>query len=401
MALFHTPPRPPPFPFTPFPVHRILLLFRIVIFGGPAIELAGYGSLAFYWYTACGISILLVAFLMILQRWLAGEKTPPEEKEPVSPAKWIGLRLLRLAIYGAAFYSIMTVWGLQDRLVGPLQAVIGYQLEIGNIRISPRRLLLTLLSLVVTHFVARSLRGLLLGNLLKDSGLEQGVRASISTLATYLTWVVGILVTFRVMGINTTSIAVGFGAIGIGLGFGLQNIFNNFFSGLILLFERPIQEGDIIDIEGVKGSVRQINFRSTIVQTFNNVSLIIPNAEFINSRVENWSFKDKRVRDRIRIGVAYGSDVKKVEGLLLAAARETPWVLKHPAPEVLFRNFGDSALDFELRFWTTVPYYGIIDTRIRFAILEKFREHAIEIPFPQQDLHVKSGLPPERSDLPS
>ncbi len=179
--------------------------------------------------------------------------------------------------------------------------------------------------------------------------------------------------------------------MGIGLGFGLQAIFNNFFSGIILLFERPIQVGDDVEINGTWATVKKINVRATIVQTYDNASLIIPNSEFISSVVKNWSFGDKRLRRDIDVGVAYGSDVDLVRSTLLDIASQIPRVFKKPKPEVVFADFGDSALIFRLRIWTDIDHMIKVPTEIRFDIDRRFREYGIEIAFPQRDIHIRSA----------
>ncbi|UCF95587.1 MAG: mechanosensitive ion channel [Desulfobacterales bacterium] len=221
--------------------------------------------------------------------------------------------------------------------------------------------------------------------------MEPGVQASVTSITIYVIWALGILVALHAFGVNTTTLAVAFGALGIGLGFGLQNIFNNFVSGIILLLERPIQVGDDVEINGIWASVKKINVRSTVVQTYDNASLIIPNSEFISSQVTNWSFKDLRLRRKITVGVAYGSDTELVRQTLLEIAAQTPNVLTYPESDVLFADFGDSALIFTLRIWTTIKYMLIAETDIRFEIDRLFRERNIEIAFPQRDIHIRSA----------
>jgi small-conductance mechanosensitive channel len=191
-----------------------------------------------------------------------------------------------------------------------------------------------------------------------------------------------------------------FGALSIGIGFGLQNIFNNFISGLILLFERPIQVGDYVEVGGLWAEVKKINVRATVVQTFDNASVIIPNAEFISQQVTNWSFKDKRMRRNIEIGVAYGSDIDRVEKTLLEIAQTTPNVLKFPRPDVLFIDHADSALVFRLRIWANVDDYWTVPSRIRHDIDRRFRELGIEIAFPQRDIHIRT-MPSETARVDS
>ncbi|MBW1974240.1 MAG: mechanosensitive ion channel [Deltaproteobacteria bacterium] len=220
--------------------------------------------------------------------------------------------------------------------------------------------------------------------------MEVGLQESITTISAYVLWFLGVLAALNALGFSGTSLTVAFGALGVGLGFGLQNIFNNFVSGLILLFERPIQVGDVIEMGGIWGEVKKINVRSTVVQTWDNASLIIPNSEFISGRVTNWSFKDMRLRRNIDVGVAYGSDVELVRQTLLEIADRHPGVFKKPEPSVLFLDFGDSALIFRLRVWVTVYDCIQVETDIRFEIDRLFRERGIEIPFPQRDIHIKS-----------
>jgi small-conductance mechanosensitive channel len=161
-------------------------------------------------------------------------------------------------------------------------------------------------------------------------------------------------------------------------------------SGLILLFERPVQVGDAIEVNGTWGTISKIKVRSTVVQTYDNASLIIPNADMISNQVTNWSFKDLRLRRWITVGVAYGSDTELVRKTLLEIAHAEPRALKRPRPDVLFRDFGDSALIFSLRVWSTVNDFIPMETDVRFEIDRLFRERNIEIAFPQRDIHVRS-----------
>jgi small-conductance mechanosensitive channel len=244
------------------------------------------------------------------------------------------------------------------------------------------------LMLLLTELSTRLWRKILRENFLGGSGMDTGLKDSITTITTYLIWGIGIFISLRMIGVSSTSLTVVFGALSIGLGFGLQNIFNNFISGIILLFERPIQVGDAVEINGIWGVVQKINVRSTLVQTYDNASLIIPNSEFISNKVINWSFKDHRIRRVITVGVAYGSDTALVSSTLTEIAEKAQWVLKTPESDVLFSDFGDSALIFKLRVWTLVDQMVKVETHIRFEIERLFRERHIEIPFPQHDVHI-------------
>ena len=205
--------------------------------------------------------------------------------------------------------------------------------------------------------------------------------------------VIGFYMAFQFVGIDLSSLAFIAGAVGVGIGFGLQNIINNFVSGIIIFAEQPIAIGDRIEMGGVAGRVKKISLRSTTVVTNDNITMIVPNGDFISQTVTNWSHGDPKVRIRIPIGVAYGTDTTLVERLLLEVAAENKKTLKDPEPSVFFTTFGESSLDFELAVWTSEmaqsPRRFI--SNINFAIDQKFREHDIEIPFPQRDLHVRSG----------
>ena len=201
-----------------------------------------------------------------------------------------------------------------------------------------------------------------------------------------------------VVGVSFTNIAIVAGALSLGIGFGLQNIVNNFVSGIILLLERPIRTGDWISTGSTEGFVKKISVRSTEVQTFNRADVIVPNSELISAPVTNWTLRNRHGRVIVPVGVAYGSDTELVGRLLEEAAAEVPEVVRDQPDlpvRVFFRSFGDSALDFELRCYILDIWYILdVTSRLHFAIDRKFREHGIEIAFPQRDIHIRSGSPP-------
>jgi small-conductance mechanosensitive channel len=245
------------------------------------------------------------------------------------------------------------------------------------------------LLLIATRFI----RNYLLGRLLRKTGIDIGIQHAITTITTYVIIVIGLVILLQTAGIDLTTLNVLVGALGIGVGFGLQNIVNNFISGLIILLERPIKIGDRIEVGTIEGDVIKIGGRSTTVLTNDNISVIVPNSKFILENVVNWSHNERTVRFRIPVSVAYGSDTQLVEKTLLEVAQENPDVLENPEPAVRFLEFGDSGLLFELRAWTMTLIHkkGKLVSSLNFAIYEKFREHNIEIPFPQRDIHIKSG----------
>jgi small-conductance mechanosensitive channel len=222
--------------------------------------------------------------------------------------------------------------------------------------------------------------------------MSPGMQSAAIKITGYVILVLGTLVVLQSVGINLTTLNVLAGAVGIGVGFGLQAIASNFISGLIILFEGPIKVGDRIEVGEVVGDVIAINARATTVLTNDNIAIIVPNESFISSNVTNWSHNDRTVRFKIRVGVAYGSDTRLVERLLLQAAATNPSVLKKPEPLVRFMEFGDSSLNFELRVFTQelMNREGRLRSELNFAIDDLFREYGVQIPYPQRDIHIKS-----------
>jgi potassium efflux system protein len=253
--------------------------------------------------------------------------------------------------------------------------------------------LLIALLIAVFWFSSRTKR-FLFNRFLVNSGLDRSLQYAIAQIVSNLVLVVGIFIVLENTGIHLGALTVFAGAVGVGVGFGLQNIASNFISGLVILAERPITIGDRVEVAGLAGQVELIRARSTVIRTNDNIAMIVPNTKFIDSPVTNWTYGDPRVRFRIPVGVAYGSDVNKVREALIAAGKSHPHVLHDPAPSVFLKQFGDSAIDFELVVWSSEMSHRPSRFRsdLNFAIEEKFREAGIEIPFPQRDLHIRSGV---------
>lgn len=252
--------------------------------------------------------------------------------------------------------------------------------------------LISILLAVGVFFLTTSLAKMserFMNRLLEDKGLDSGVRGSIVTMTKYLVLFVGVMITLDTIGISLSSLAALGAVLMVGIGFGLQNITQNFISGLIILFERPVKVGDLVTVKGISGKIVEIGARSTLVHTRDDVAIIVPNSQFISEQVVNQSFTGKKMRMHIDIGVSYGSDTQKVKQTLLDIATDATGVLSEPAPKVFFENFGDSSLDFSLAVWID----NIWDNReilsnIRFEIDKAFREKEISIPFPQRDVHI-------------
>lgn len=255
------------------------------------------------------------------------------------------------------------------------------------------QLVALLLGIAAVFILERAIRRSVVARLLGKTPLVPALQYAIARFVGYVFITFGLFIALQTAGINLTSLTVFAGALGVGVGFGLQNIVSNLMSGLIILAERPIAIGDFVEVGGVGGRVREVNLRSTTVVTNDNVSIIVPNSEFITSTVVNYSHGEPMVRVRLKVHIAYGSDVQAFREAMLDVARANPDVMSSPPPEVYFVGFGDSSLDFEVAVWASDTAYRPLRFRstLFYAIEARLREAGIEIPFPQRDLHVRSS----------
>ena len=325
------------------------------------LSVAGYNLLAWKW-TSAWIKTLVLLFLgrIILNahhewlRKLRVRAVATDEDHQLDSAHQLRRSLILLfegVLYLCLAKGLIAAWDYHDLVISRLNQLFDANFVIGSLNFSLKGILTAAVILFLTHLLVRIGCSLLRDRVLDRKHLERGFQDSVLTVSRYLGWGIGLMLALGTIGVNTTSLAVVFGALSVGIGFGLQTIFNNFISGLILLFERPIQVGDTIEINGMWAEVKKINVRATVVQTFDNASVIIPNSEFISRQVTNWSFKDTRMRRNIEVGVAYGSDIDLVEKTLLEIAQNNQNVLNYPQPQVLFTDHGASALIFRLRIW--------------------------------------------------
>ncbi|HEY2615408.1 MAG TPA: mechanosensitive ion channel domain-containing protein [Chthoniobacterales bacterium] len=263
-----------------------------------------------------------------------------------------------------------------------------------GVTLSLVQIFLLIALLIAVFWMSSQTKRFLFNRFLVKSGLDRSLQYAISQIVSNLVLVVGIFIVLENTGIHLGALTVFAGAVGVGVGFGLQNIASNFISGLVILAERPITIGDRVEVAGVVGQVQQIRGRSTVIMTNDNIAMIVPNTKFIDSPVTNWTYGDPRVRFRVPVGVAYGSDVNKVRDALIAAGKTNPHVLADPAPSVFLKQFGNSAIDFELVVWSSEMSHrpSRFKSDLNFAIEEELREAGIEIPNPQRDLHIRSGV---------
>ncbi len=286
-----------------------------------------------------------------------------------------------------------------QQLFAPIKAFMTTPLaSFGGSHVTLWSLLQLLVLAILLFLVSGMLRTWTVEKLLAKTRLEVGARQATGSILRYVVLAIGFVVILQTAGIDLTALNVLTGAVGIGVGFGLQNVVNNFISGLIILFERPIKVGDRIEVGEVEGDVVHIGARSTTVVTNDNISIIVPNAKFINDNVVNWSHNDRKVRFRIPVSVAYGSDLELVRRLLLEAAEDCPDVLATPAPAVRLMSFDDYALGFELRAWSTTLIHrrGQLTSDLNLTIYRKFTAHGVVIPYPRRDVHLFAESSPPR-----
>ena len=287
--------------------------------------------------------------------------------------------------------SVLMIWGVYDSFRAAVGGVWTFGFNVGSQRISVGLLIVAAGILYASFIVSWMLQKLLVDEVLVRRRVEFGVRLSIARLVHYVIILLGFLIAISALGFEVTKITIMLSALGVGIGFGLQGVVNNFVSGLILLFERPVREGDFIEFSGNWAEIKKIGLRATKVQTFDDADVIIPNADLVSNQVTNWTLSNRRIRIIIPVGVAYGSDVSLVMETLMASAKENPKVAKTPSPQVLFLNFGESSLDFELRVWVfDVNDMMIAKSELHQEIDRSFREKKIEIAFPQRDVHLRS-----------
>ena len=274
-----------------------------------------------------------------------------------------------------------------------LNSIIQWRINFGLFALN----LSMVIIIVAVFFVVRSITFFLHRALdtisLRREEIQMGTVKSIQAILSYMIWFLYIFFSLNLLGVKLEHIALIAGGLSIGVGFGLQDMIKNFFSGLILLFGRSIHPGDEIQIEEVRGTVKRVNIRNTIVQTNEDSTIFIPNSDLAFRKITNWTYRDPKGRAEIIVGVAYGSPTDRVRTLLIECALAHPQVLREPPPYVLFYDFGHSALVFHLRFWikNLIQQRDKVSSAIRFEIDKTFREHHIEIAFPQQDIRIRSA----------
>jgi potassium-dependent mechanosensitive channel len=302
--------------------------------------------------------------------------------------------LLTLLFFASWVFWTLRSFGVEDQAARLLQGFLNASFSVGSANVSVSGILTFAAVLAATYLAATLVRFWLEGEILPRLPLKAGLVFTISTTARYSILIGGVLLAFSAAGVSLSRVTLLAGALGVGLGFGLQNLVNNFVSGVILLFERPVQVGDIVDIGSLVGEVKRIGMRSSTIRTVEGAEVVVPNGDLISKSVINWTLSDRRRRIEIKVGVAYGSDPEKVIGLLLKAATDHPEALTDPAPAAYFMGFGDSSLDFILHVWAARFEQALpLQSAVRRSVARVLTEAGIEIPFPQRDLNLRSITP--------
>jgi small-conductance mechanosensitive channel len=248
--------------------------------------------------------------------------------------------------------------------------------------------------LIGVSYSAKMTKKLLIHTILPKAQMDIGTQYTLARISQYTVVTVGSIFALQFIGIDLSGLTVIFGLLSVGIGFGLQNLTSNFVSGIIVLFERPISVGDRVLINDIEGDVTEINIRSTKIQSVNNISYIVPNADFVSGTIINYSHGDSRIKIDIEVGVSYSSNVETVKKALNEVAQENNEVLMMPKPEIFLTKFGDSSWDMMLRIWIPDGKRKIqVTSDLNFAIVDKFRQYHIEIPFPQRDVWFKNSNP--------
>ena len=372
-------------------------IFAVITFG---ISLFGYPELATFIFNRFIASVLFIGAFVIVRRFISDLlrrsivfwiKTFKLRKQLLSKADFLMTLLVTPLLVLFLIYSLLTLWGMPGAFM--LQAVkkLVFGFKVGGINISLISIVTGLLVFLISLTLVKMMKNRLSNNLLNRINMDEGIKHSLISGFSFTGFIISAILAIVAMGVDLSNLAVIAGALSVGIGFGLQDVIKNLVSGIILLFERPFKVGDWVLIGGEEGKIKQINIRSTEVETFNKASVIIPNATLISSSLTNLTHGNNWQRQTIAVGVSYDSDAEQVTKLLLECARSCKKVMKVPAPYVLFKNFGESSLDFELRIYVSDIWSGwSAGSDVRYEILRRFREANINIAYPQIVVHQGS-----------
>jgi|LGOV01.1.fsa_nt_gb small-conductance mechanosensitive channel len=303
----------------------------------------------------------------------------------------ISSKLTNLFIFILSIYFLLKVIGFRDVIVNSISSWITKERLLGSLDFSIAGIFTFFFVIYLSVIFSRIIRSILEEDILLKMNLEKGLPNTISMMVRYTIVTIGLFIAISAAGIPFSEFAIIFSAFGVGIGFGLQNIFNNLVSGFILLFERPIKIGDTVEVGTLIGTVKSIGIRSSNVRTFDGAEIIVPNGNLISNEVVNWTLSDQTRRIEVVAGISYDADPHKAHEIFMNILMNHPDIVTNPKPSVFFRDLGESSLDFRLLFWTTsFDEWLRIKSEITFKVFDELKSAGIEIPFPQQDLHLRS-----------
>lgn len=389
------------------PSFKIIFFTALITIATFGISLFGYPELSAFILNRYILTAIILMIFMIFHRLITEflkrvlllgfwARTFKLRRKLISKIDF-GLSLILNPLLALVFiFIILNLWGLSGDFILHVAKKLLFGFKVGNVEISLIAIILGIVIFFGSLALVKVAKNRLTTNVFSKLDMDEGIKHSLSSGVSFVGFILSSLLAIIVMGGDLTSLAVIAGALSVGIGFGLQNVINNFVSGIIILFERPFKVGDWVIFNGEEGQIKQINIRSTELETFQKSSVIIPNATLLSSSLTNLTHGNNWTRQAVSIGVAYGSDVEKVTAILLECARNNKKVLKVPAPYVLFQNFGASSLDFELRCYSSNIWAGwVIPSELRYEINRRFIEENIEIPFQQIVIHEGESVAPE------